>query len=330
MKNLSRSRGLRALALNCSAGLFLALPVSGQDLLPGSVLDAEQSEHIRASVAVTGTSIEGAESPELGKAVSDSISAGLLRRSYRVFHSGAKSDVRIESSLVGSDGYYHLMLKRIDPETEEVIGIHESHQRGGMEVVFPMVARVLQAMHEGDPIPEAEQALAVSSAEPSVGVFPSGAPPLLFEHSQRRFADAVQAEIERRQREQQEVARRAALKALAQATPAIPRPPAARPDLPRRRFSATLVRQQIGTVLAVNDSWKFCIVEPRPGIDIEIADILETLYAEESRQPYAKLIVTRQAAGDAYVASYGTRKPNRRLFPGEPVYAWVAQRTETR
>ena len=64
--------------------------------------------------------------------------------------------------------------------------------------------------------------------------------------------------------------------------------------------------------------WKFCIIDPLPGAEIEVWDNLEILTGDDT---YANLTVVRFDSGKA-IANYGSNKWNRNLFPGELVYSW--------
>lgn len=282
----------------------------------GSAASADQSETVvvaerpRLALYAEDVTIDGVARPDLARALTDSLSAGLLKRGQvRVFslESAAGRDAtgmlaspiastaeRVNRLLdEGLDyvmtynvlgiGNQHLMsVKKMRARTHEVLEAHQFTSVGHETGLFKLIPTVLERV---DPRPS------------SRSVFPrTQSPATLAPAPMSQFV-------------------------------VVPIPEAYDPwkenvppvyDLSSVRKA--LVYRQLGTVNYIDNNWKFCIIRPADGTQFEENDPLHILWDEGD--VYAALRVCAIDRG-AVVADMGHTPDHHPLFQGDKVFGWA-------
>ena len=83
-----------------------------------------------------------------------------------------------------------------------------------------------------------------------------------------------------------------------------------------------LVYRQIGSIMATNDPWRFCIINPvGNNTAMRQNDEVQVLW-DDSRSVYSRLKVSHLDGGKV-IADFGRNPSYHRLFPGDSVYGWA-------
>ena len=82
-----------------------------------------------------------------------------------------------------------------------------------------------------------------------------------------------------------------------------------------------LVYRRIGSVMATNDPWRFCIINPVGNSVMRPNDEVQVLW-DDNHQVYSRLRISNLDSGKV-IADYGRNPSYHRLFPGDSVYGWA-------
>ncbi len=308
------------LILNTAAALALsALP----DLVTAAPTETiVMAERARVAVMASDVAVDGKPRPDIAQALSDSITAGMLRKGdYRVFQMEPSSprlkpkkkdgpmlgsttatssraptdlDFIIAFNLVGEESKYRMTVKKIRNSDNEVMEVHELTSQGKLDQVFGMVPAVLQKLQ--------------TKIKPTVPVVRTRAPARI--QSQLVAAPTPSSEP-------------VSSNANYWTTSTGESLPPELAGIDFTKIPKALIYQRLGHIQAINDTWKFCVISPAttaPRIDLH--DSLHVLYDEDGRI-YADLRVANFDHGRV-IADFGNQTPaHRKLFPGDEVFGWA-------
>jgi hypothetical protein len=276
------------------------------------------AERAKAGVVFNDVTVDGVARPDVGQSLSDSFAAALLKSGdYRVFqldaHPKAKGkrgdptlgstpmsmsnqnvDVTFAFNLVGQADQYRFTLKKIRNSDKEVLEVHELVTRGTVDRVYGLVPQVLMRLQakkkETPSFPRtqspAQLAAPIYSAPPAVAPAP-------IETSGNSSYWASRS--------------------------------APRENLDNIDFSKipkALVYQSIGSVQAINENWKFCVIRPKETMRLRANDSIHVLY-DDNGKIYADMKIANFDSGRV-IADFGNKTPvHHKLFPGDEVFGWA-------
>lgn len=296
-----------------AAALLLSMEPSRALALEETIVLAERA---RLAVMASDVTVDGKPRPDIAQALADSLTAGLLKQGeFRVFQidppaakprgKGKKGDVVLGSTtaagsglpggldfvvsfnVVSQDEEHRMTVKKVRSSDNEVVEVHEINTRGKLDKVFGMVPTVLMRL----------QAKVKTKAAPASLV---SQPPAWM---------------------------RPAVPAAASGNSSYwtHGPAASSIDYSKIDFSKVpkaLIYQRLGSIQAINEAWKFCIIRPSEAAKLRLRDSLHVLYDEDGTI-YADLTVANFDSG-AVIADFGNRTPlHHKLFPGDEVFGWA-------
>ena len=293
-------------------GLSL-IPVVGASAAEETIAIAERA---KAGVVFNDVTVDGTARPDIGQSLSDSFTAALLKSGdYRVIqlepHSKTKKgdpslgsnsmsmsnqsvDVTFAFNLVGHGDHYRFTLRKIRNSDREVLEVHELLTRGTMDRVYGLVPQVLmrlQAKKKETPsfprtVSPAQLAAPLYSAPPAVAAAPSETSGNASYWTSR---PAPQENLER---------------------------------IDFSRVPKALVYQSIGSVQAINETWKFCVIRPNQATRLRTNDSVHVLY-DDNGKIYADMKIANFDSGRV-IADFGNKTPaHHKLFPGDEVFGWA-------
>lgn len=292
-----------------------------------SQVPAGVDERIKVSVVPHGATVDGQIRNDISQAVGDSISAYLIKAgTYRVYDSmeaprpprrkkaasyaganpesdqplaqpapAAGSDFIFAHSLLGDAGSHRLTLKKIQADTAEVIAIEETSSTGGLESVLSSIPALMQRLD--------------SKGRREV-VFPQSQSPAQVRETIRP-ARPVQATPPGH----------GGSPGLREYSQAASRAPLEYGGVPLSSVPKALVYQRLGAIEWINETWKFCIIQPQSGHRFAMNQPLDVLYDEDGK-PYGSLSVDALDSGKV-VAGFGRTPSHHPLFRGDVVYGWA-------
>ncbi|MEQ1751303.1 MAG: hypothetical protein ABL974_17905 [Prosthecobacter sp.] len=282
----------------------------------GSSASADQSETVasaerpRLALYAEDVTMDGQPRPDLARALTDSLSAGLLKRGQvRVFSlesaAGRDATGMIASPAASTaarvnrlldDGLDYVMtfnvlgigsecllsVKKMRARTHEVMEAHQFTSYGHEAGLFKIIGTVLERV---DPRP-------------------AGKPIFPRTQSPAALAPAPMSEFVA-------VPKAAAYDPWRENVPPVH-------DLTHVRKA--LVYRELGTVKYINPTWKFCVIRPAEGTQFEENDPLHILWDEGD--VYAALRVCAIERGGV-VADMGKTPDHHPLFQGDKVFGWA-------
>lgn len=282
-----------------------------------SAVFADQAETVilaerpKLALYAEDVTIDGLPRPDLARALSDSLSAGLLKRGQvRVFSlesaagrdatgmlaSPASStanrvnkllddglDYVMTFNVLGIKSEYLLSVKKMRARTHEVVEAHQFTSVGRETGLFKLMATVLEQV---DPRPYGRSKVFPRTQSPAVL---AASPPVQV---------VLKPEVAAYDPWRQNV------------SPAY--------DLTSVRKA--LVYRHLGTVNYINNSWKFCIIRPTEGTQLSENDNLHILWDEGD--VYAALRVCAVERGGV-VADMGQTPNHHPLYHGDKVFGWA-------
>lgn len=279
----------------------------------------ELSLRPRVAFVPAEVTIDGAPRPDIARAMADSFTAASLKRgNYRVFNmdgqatakpgrngrarknlgslgagvtgavSGPKPadlDFLFTFNLVGDEGHYALTMKKLRAETNEVLEAHEFSASGRLDRVFSMVPQALErvdARHLPPSFPVTQSPASLRSEEPVTAYAYHASAP----------------------------------------APAAQGVPLEWKNFDFSKVPKALVYRQVGSIMATNQPWRFCIINPvgSPNV-IHPNEELQVLW-DNSTSVYSKLRVSSFDSGKV-IADFGRNPSYHRLFPGDSVFGWA-------
>jgi len=99
------------------------------------------------------------------------------------------------------------------------------------------------------------------------------------------------------------------------------RTPAEFGGVPLANVPKALIYQPLGAIEWINETWKFCIIQPQSGHRFAVNQSLDVLYDEDGK-PYGSLSVDAVDSGKL-VAGFGRTPKHHPLFRGDVVYGWA-------
>jgi len=282
-----------------------------------SAVFADQAETVilaerpKLALYAEDVTIDGQPRPDLARALSDSLSAGLLKRGQvRVFSlesaagrdatgmlaSPASStanrvnkllddglDYVMTFNVMGINSEYLMSVKKMRARTHEVVEAHQFTSVGRETGLFKLMATVLEQV---DPRPYGRSKVFPRTQSPAVL---AASPPVRV---------VIKPEVAAYDPWKQNV-------------------------LPVHDLSSVrkaLVYRHLGTVNYINNSWKFCIIRPTQGTSLSENDNLHILWDEGD--VYAALRVCAVERGGV-VADMGQTPNHHPLFHGDKVFGWA-------
>ncbi|MDB6117657.1 MAG: hypothetical protein JWO08_1438 [Verrucomicrobiaceae bacterium] len=83
-----------------------------------------------------------------------------------------------------------------------------------------------------------------------------------------------------------------------------------------------LVYRRVGSIMATNDPWRFCIINPADSrSSMDMNDDLHVLW-DDSSAVYSRLHVSSMDSGKV-IADFGRNPSYHKLFPGDSVFGWA-------
>ena len=281
------------------------------------------AERPRVTVVAADVTLDGKPRPDVAQAITDSLSAGLLKRGdFRVFHSigeakqpartkgkgrkdlqlgastakpaEAEVDYLFRFNVLGQDDGYRFTIQKIRTSNSEVVEVHELAATGTLEKVFALLPSVLDKINPK----------------------PLTNTPVL---TVRRSSSATLGGIR--------TARRAPAPLVSRPQPAgnmtwwpgSSQDPYAGIDF--SKVPKALIYQRVGSIQVINEAWKFCVIKPASPVKLGLRDSLHVLYDEDGKV-YANLRVANFDGG-AVIADFGTTPGHHRLFAGDSVFGWA-------
>ncbi len=296
----------------------LALPLLAA--LPGGSEGADSKP--RVSIVAHEVTLNGQSRPDVAQSISDNISATLIKSGhYRVFQPPAPakvvkrkkdanygsafgapdslplpvealkgSDYLYSFNVLGEDRTFRLTMKKIAAATSEVIGVEETSASGGIDILFAMVPSTLhqleaKGMRRAVVFPRSQSpAQAREVILPAIAVYRESEGLREFYASQNRVP-----------------------------------PEFGKMDL--KNVPKAWIYQPMGAIQAINDAWKFCIINPQAGHRFAVNQNLDVLYDEDGK-PYGSLKVDALDSGKV-LAGFGSTPTHHPLFRGDVVYGWA-------
>lgn len=294
--------------------------VSGDDAI------VSLAERPRLALYADEVTIDGQPRPELARALADSLSTALLKRGQiRLFslESAATRDATgvlasaspagsaqrlnrliddgldyiLTFNVVGISGHHLMSVKKMRARTHEVVEASQYHCVGRETGLFKLVAQVLESV---DPLPSGRR-----------GVFPRSQSPAQYQIAPQPESPPI-----------------VVAKALPAGRPVIaPSTPEYDPwkqnlaqpyDL--SRVPKALIYRHLGTVNYINNTWKFCIIDPVRGTRFSEQDPMHILWDEGD--VYANLRVSAVERGGV-VLDMGRTPDHHPIFRGDKVYGWA-------
>ncbi len=310
------------------ASLFLVL-ASSFSLANEAKLPLAAGERKKVTVIPHGAAVDGIQRSDIAQAVGDSISSFLIKTgTYRVFDATAEgprpprrkknvsyagaapengslsqppaapagTDFIFAHSLVGEAGVHRLTLKKIDAETSEVVAMEEKSTSGGLEA---LLAGIPALMHQLEA--RSRREVAFPQSQSPAEIRETIRPARLVQVAAPPSSDASPG-----------------VRAFAEAGS---HTPSEYGGVPLASIPKALVYQPLGAIEWINDTWKFCIIQPQAGHRFAINQALDVLYDEDGR-PYGSLKVDALDSGKV-VAGYGRTPKHHPLFRGDVVYGWA-------
>ena len=293
------------------------LALSALSLFPSAAAFADQAETVvlaerpKLALYAEDVTIDGQPRPDLARALSDSMSAGLLKRGQvRVFslegasgmntsgmlasHASSTAtrlnqlmedglDYLITFNVIGMNSECVMSVKKMRAKTHEVVDAHQFTSVGRETGLIKLMAAVIEKV---DPTPYGKSKVFPRSQSPA-SLMPSPPTRLVFAQEPAAY-DPWKQNV----------------------------PPVY--DLSSVRKA--LVYRQLGTVNYINNSWKFCIIRPTPGTHLTENDPLHILWDEGD--VYAALRVCAVERGGV-VADMGHTPNHHPLFSGDKVFGWA-------
>ena len=291
----------------------LALAVSTAVTTATASTASDLSTRPRVAFVPSEITLDGSPRPDIARAMCDSFTSAALKRGhYRVFNmepqapvkagkgrkkqldnlganvsgkvSGPKPselDFLFTFNLIGQDNHYALTMKKLQADTNEVLEAHEFTTTGRLDKVFSLVPQALERV----------------DARKATPTFPlTQSPSAVREANSPSYAY--------------------------QAAPS--QSPQASLEWKNFDFSKVpkaLVYRRVGSILATNDPWRFCIINPVGNSVIHRNDDVQVLW-DDTHDVYSKLRVSSFDSGKV-IADYGRNPSYHRLFPGDSVYGWA-------
>ena len=280
----------------------------------------------RVSIVAQEVTLNGEVRADVAQAISDSISSNLIKSGqYRVFQPQAMlrptrkkrdaaygavggapealplgnvtpnkdSDYVYAFNVLGDQGNYRLTVKKLAAATAEVLLVEETNAVGSLDMLFsavPVALRQLELRGRVTPRP-----------------FPQSQSPAQAREIIRP-AVAVQAAYE------QSAGLREYYASLSRVPPEFG-------NMDLKNVPKALIYQPMGAIQAINDAWKFCIIQPQAGHRFAVNQQLDVLYDEDGK-PYGTLKVDALDSGKV-VAGFGRTPGHHPLFRGDVVYGWA-------
>jgi len=292
-----------------AASLLASLPC-----LSAAGAGADLALRPRVAFVPAEITIDGVPRPDIARAMADSFTAASLKRgNYRVFNmepqatgrerKGRKNlgslgsspvtgrisgpqpadlDFLFTFNLIGDSNRYALTMKKLRADSNEVLEAHEFSTAGRLDKVFTLVPQALERV-DARHLPPA---------------FPLTQSPSAVRDTQTS--------------------------SYASSSPA---PAAQQVSLEWKNFDFSkvpkaLVYRRVGSIMATNDPWRFCIINPvGPGSEMRLNDDLHVLW-DDSNKVYSRLHVSSMDSGKV-IADYGRNPSYHRLFPGDSVFGWA-------
>jgi len=270
------------------------------------------AERPKLALYAEDVTIDGTPRPDLARALSDTLSAGLLKRGQvRVFSlesaagrdatgmlaSPASSsatrvnrlldrdlDYLLTFNVLGVGTEYLLTVKKMRAQTHEVVEAHQFTTVGRESGLFRLMGTVLERV---DPRPLHLR-----------HTFPRTQSPATLAHSPRAVLVTVPRESVAYDPWKENV----------------------KPEYDLTNVPKALVYRHLGNVNYINNTWKFVIIRPVSGVHLQDNDALHVLWDEGD--VYAALRVCAVERG-GIVADMGRTPDHHPLFAGDKVFGWA-------
>ena len=276
----------------------------------------KSAERPKVAIYAEDVTVDGTRRPDLGRALSDSLSTHLLRRGQmRVFNlsteetkSGTQTlalpkdterkepaldkdvDYLLSFNLFSNASEHRLTVKKTRVSTSELIDSHQFFTYGRVSDVFSLMGKIVERV---DPLPVrrnfpiTQSPAAVRAAQPDPTPYQAtwsgdysnpGSPA----YDPWRTHNVAQYDL--------------------------------------RSVPKALIYRELGSIQHIDTTWRFTVVKPVKGVQLSPRDPLHVLYDEGD--VYANLRVgTVEQAG--VIADYGGITPeHHKLFNGDKVFGW--------
>ncbi len=269
------------------------------------------AERPRLSIAPGEVTVDGVARPDLGQALADSMSAGLLKRGQvRIYNLdsaaladgamlGSRSptnsnhvgrmldrdvDYLLTFNLLGEGNNYLMTIKKTRAHTHEVVEAHQFTVVGRFGGFFNMMGAILERI-DPRPIKPGRHAFPRTQSPAELAPLP---PTVLVKGS------------------------------------AVPHDPwnvrSAPPRYDLKNIPKALIYRRVGSIGYVNNDWRFCVVKPAAGTQLRENDPLHVLYDEGDIYAHLRVCaVDRQSV----VADLGFTPSHHPLFKGDEVFGWA-------
>lgn len=278
----------------------------------------KSAERPKVAIYAEDVTVDGTRRPDLGRALADSLSTKLLRRGQmRVFNltteetqngtqtlarpkdvqSGTPAldkdiDYLLSFNLFSNSNEHRLTLKKTRVSTSELIDSHQFFTFGRVSDVFALVDKIVdrvdpQPVRHSFPVTQSPAAIRAAQPDPTpYQQFWTGdyANPGSPAYDPWRANNVAQYDLK---------------------------------NVPK-----ALTYQELGSIQHIDTTWRFTVVKPVKGVQLNSRDPLHVLYDEGD--VYANLRVgTVEQAG--VIADYGGMTPeHHKLFNGDKVFGWYS------
>lgn len=278
----------------------------------------KSAERPKVAIYAEDVTVDGTRRPDLGRALADSLSTNLLRRGQmRVFNlttqettTGTQTlllpkdapgkppaldkdiDYLLSFNLFSNANEHRMTVKKTRVSTSELMDSHQFFTYGRVSDVFALVGKIVDRV---DPLPVihnfpvTQSPAAIRAAQPDNTPYQAWwngdyANPGSPAYDPWRASNVAQYDLSK-----------------------VPK---------------ALTYQELGSIQHIDTTWRFTVVKPVKGVQLQSRDPLHVLYDEGD--VYANLRVgTVEQAG--VIADYGGMTPeHHKLFNGDKVFGWYS------